>query len=591
MNKFDTHGGYFAPTGYFKVNTGGSHDENPNGGVQIGVDQQGVPNMLEEGEPVYNDYVFSDNIKADEDILAKNNIPAKYAGRLYSEIADAYVDEAEERPLDPISNNGLNEMLVRLSQAQEEQKQIQQRQELEDELASMSPEELAQLDSMLADSEQTDMSFADGGMINRFNNGGWENFLASLADYKNSLKKGRIAGTYAIDSGFPLAGYKTIKDLENSEGYKNFTNYILNHSDEQKVQDYLKALDAGVAKGVTTLFDGDTLRKGWEDIFRRRRNDGKGGIYHFSGDDLNALNRFVAPTLPPVENKITLPLGASSIAPQTMLANPHLASPMGKYVSRTSEYDDEQEPDSTEEQQVSAQYPLQPTLATFPRYAGALMNGALGVYNALQEPDRYSIRRYNPVLPSGRMQLVDPVYNPIDENMAVNDVLANSAATSRAIANSGLGPSTGAALLAADYNAGRNIGAARTQVWDANNQRRNNVIAQRNANGQALGNFNYGISRDRAQIINDARLRNIQNEFAQQRMNYAAEGEKYAALGNQISNINAALYGIGTENVRLNSINSNPAYDWVRMPDGNIYYMPKRNSGSNGGVLLKKYNK
>ena len=583
MNKFDTHGGYFAPTGYFKVNTGGSHDENPNGGVQIGVDQQGVPNMLEEGEPVYNDYVFSDNIKADEDILAKNNIPAKYAGRLYSEIADAYVDEAEERPLDPISNNGLNEMLVRLSQAQEEQKQIQQRQELEDELASMSPEELAQLESMLADSEQPEMAFADGGMINRFDNGGWENFLAALANYTNSQKKGRIAGTYAIDSGFPLAGYKTIKDLENSEGYKNFTNYILNHSDEQKVQDYLKALDAGVAEGVTTLYDGDVLRDNWADIFTKRRNDGKGGIYHFSGDDLNALNRSVAPTLPVVENRMALPNSVVSIAPQTMLRNPHLDSPQ---VPITQQVAIAEVPAQNDEQRSAQSY-----LATFPRYAGALMNGALGVYNALQEPDRYSIRRYNPVLPSGRMQLVDPVYNPIDENMAVNDVLANSAATSRAIANSGLGPSTGAALLAADYNAGRNVGAARTQVWDANNQRRNNVIAQRNANGQALGNFNYGISRDRAQIINDARMRNIQNEFAQQRMNYAAEGEKYAALGNQISNINAALYGIGTENVRLNSINSNPAYDWVRMPDCNIFYMPKRNSGSNGGVLLKKYNK
>ena len=171
MNKFDTHGGYFAPTGYFKVNTGGSHDENPNGGVQIGVDQQGVPNMLEEGEPVYNDYVFSDNIKADEDILAKYNIPAKYADKLYSEIADAYVNEAEERPLDPISNNGLNEMLVRLSQAQEEQKQIQQRQELEDELAAMSPEELAQLESILSGSEQSEIAFADGGIIRKYDEG------------------------------------------------------------------------------------------------------------------------------------------------------------------------------------------------------------------------------------------------------------------------------------------------------------------------------------------------------------------------------------------------------------------------------------
>ena len=33
MSKFDTHGGYFAPKDYTRINEGGSHEENPNGGV------------------------------------------------------------------------------------------------------------------------------------------------------------------------------------------------------------------------------------------------------------------------------------------------------------------------------------------------------------------------------------------------------------------------------------------------------------------------------------------------------------------------------------------------------------------------------
>ena len=115
MRKFDTHGGYFAPQDYFRVDEGGSHEENPNGGVQVGVDPQGTPNLLEENEPVYKDFVYSDNIVADVEMLKKHNIPTKYAGKLYSEIADAFVDEAGERPNDPISNNGLNAMLVRLT--------------------------------------------------------------------------------------------------------------------------------------------------------------------------------------------------------------------------------------------------------------------------------------------------------------------------------------------------------------------------------------------------------------------------------------------------------------------------------------------
>ena len=119
MGTFNTHGGYFAPKDYMRIDTGGSHEENPNGGVQVGMDEQGIPNLLEEGEPVYKDYVFSDNIHAEESFLSEHSIPTSYKGKLFSEIADAFVDEAEERPNDPISRKGLETMLTRLAEAQE----------------------------------------------------------------------------------------------------------------------------------------------------------------------------------------------------------------------------------------------------------------------------------------------------------------------------------------------------------------------------------------------------------------------------------------------------------------------------------------
>lgn len=163
MNRFNTNGGYFAPQGYLRINKGGSHDENPNGGVQLGVDGQGVPNLLEENEPVYNDFVYSDNIKADPKILEQFNIPKKYAGKLYSVIADDYVDEAALNPNDPISNNGLNAMLVRLADAQEAQKQMEEQRALEEELAKMSPEEQEALMAMMEqEAAQGDGAGVDG---------------------------------------------------------------------------------------------------------------------------------------------------------------------------------------------------------------------------------------------------------------------------------------------------------------------------------------------------------------------------------------------------------------------------------------------
>ena len=150
MDNFNTHGGYFAPQGYTKVNEGGSHEENPNGGVQLGVDQNGVPNLLEEGEPVYKDFVYSDNIKADAKFLEQYGIPKKYADKIYSQIADAYIDEAEVRPYDEISANGLNAMLGRLAEAQEAQKAAEEEAALMEELKNMSPEEIAAIQEALA---------------------------------------------------------------------------------------------------------------------------------------------------------------------------------------------------------------------------------------------------------------------------------------------------------------------------------------------------------------------------------------------------------------------------------------------------------
>ena len=154
MADMNVKGGYFAPDNYLKVNEGGSHDENPNGGVQIGMDQNGVPNMLEEGEPVYNDFVYSDNIVADEEFLEKHDLPKKYKGWLYSKIADDLFEEYSENPLDPISKNGADIMLTRLAECQEEQKLAAEQAQLEEMLASLSPEERDALAQAMMEQQQ-----------------------------------------------------------------------------------------------------------------------------------------------------------------------------------------------------------------------------------------------------------------------------------------------------------------------------------------------------------------------------------------------------------------------------------------------------
>lgn len=101
---------------------GGTHEENPNQGIPQGVDQNGVPNLVEEGEVKYQDYIFSNRLKADKEILEMVGLPNKYKGKKYSDLAERASKESEERPNDPISKAGLEDSMLRLQVAQEVQR-------------------------------------------------------------------------------------------------------------------------------------------------------------------------------------------------------------------------------------------------------------------------------------------------------------------------------------------------------------------------------------------------------------------------------------------------------------------------------------
>lgn len=102
--------------------TGGSHEENPNQGIPQGVDPNGIPNLVEEGEVKFDDYIFSNRMKADEDVLEMVGLPKRDKGKKYSKLAEKAAKESEERPNDPISKLGLEDSMLRLQIAQEAQR-------------------------------------------------------------------------------------------------------------------------------------------------------------------------------------------------------------------------------------------------------------------------------------------------------------------------------------------------------------------------------------------------------------------------------------------------------------------------------------
>lgn len=100
------------------VGNGGTHEENPNEGVQMGVDPEGIPNLVEEGEVVYNDYVFSNRLTVPKSVRNKYRLRGTKT-LTFADAAKQLSKEAEERPNDNISQNGLDDSMMKLMIEQE----------------------------------------------------------------------------------------------------------------------------------------------------------------------------------------------------------------------------------------------------------------------------------------------------------------------------------------------------------------------------------------------------------------------------------------------------------------------------------------
>ena len=114
----NTNGADFS-NGQIIVGNGGTHEENPMEGVPMGMDAEGNSNLVEQGEVIFNDYVFSNRLFADGSLLESFNLPKSYDGYSFAAIAEKLGEESKERPNDPISKRGLLSSMSRLQQAQE----------------------------------------------------------------------------------------------------------------------------------------------------------------------------------------------------------------------------------------------------------------------------------------------------------------------------------------------------------------------------------------------------------------------------------------------------------------------------------------
>lgn len=178
------------------IDEGGRHEENPYEGVPSGFDAEGNPNLVEEGEVIWNnEYVFSDRLKVPKELATKYKLGGK-KDYTFAEAIEKLTKENTISPNDFITIATTKEIVNEFMDAQEairQEEQLAAREELEtaqaqDFLAQLNaaqgmtpsmgtPIDLGQMGALpneapVTEGEMTPPGYAFGG--NKFEGGGYK---------------------------------------------------------------------------------------------------------------------------------------------------------------------------------------------------------------------------------------------------------------------------------------------------------------------------------------------------------------------------------------------------------------------------------
>ena len=546
----NTYGGTYNG-GLEYINNGDTHENNILGGVPMGSDRDGTPNLVEEGETIWNDYVFSNRLKVPETLTDKYKLNKDIT---FAEASKKLGKEIEETPNDPISKRTFNFFMQDLQQSQEEVKAKKELAKAKRQFNKLSPQEQlgilnggpVQGDNTLlanpnqSNSNNTPQQFAEGGDTDR--NWFFDNMWEGKPIYQDSYLKGNIP---YYQGKISSKGYN-VKDIENTDNYKNFTKYALTLPNTHS---YWQTLSNKTGKDVTYL----------KNNYERLRNDGKLGWIHrtplYNTDynikipDLETpqqraqeLNTMIQ-NFPTREPRIYQEEENNDLLPTWMRYAPIVGSAIGTISSLLSKPDE---------------------------------SSADAILTAAREAGQYTPISFNPI--GDYIQ-----YNPFDRDYYINKLNAESGAARRAIINqsSGNRGNAMAGILAADYNAQNQLGALARQAEEYN-------LAQR----QKVAEFNRGTNMFntegifKADTANQAARMQARNTLLQgtmqaERLRQAARQQLAAERSANLTNLFNNLGNIGRENMNFNILNTSAAFPWAMTNKGESKYK-SRKRGNNG---------
>lgn len=522
----NTHGGDY-PTGFNEFNEGDSHERNINGGVPQGIDSNGVPNLVEEGETKWDNYIFSKRLKIPKGFSKAYDL-GNVDKRSYADASKSLSKESKERPFDPISKRGRDAMLSRLQQAQEAQKYIDKADEAMNEIFDIN--------------EISDLLYAEGGGIH----------------IKPSKR-----GTF------------TAAAKKHGKGVQEFARQVLankeNYSSAMvKKANFARNASKWHAAGGRLLAEGNYLYKSnWMTPVGDRYS--AGSAYDVGPRvGYNPIGR-VGMRVPTYDYDSQPTINSRNRSTESIASGTLLNNFNNRIVGNTSVPTDT----SFIDVEDNSEGPKKPKkknfwLESLGLFAPALTNTGLAISDAFSTPEEVSYGQMDlsPYMTRRRLP-----YEPIDREYMANKYRAQANATARNIINTSAGnpASARAALVAHNYNALNALGDMYIKSDEINRQRKKESIM-----------FDAEQDRQLAALAAQQQQFNIMNNINEQQINAQ---NRAAARNSRRSGISQIGQSIGEASRYLGDIRRiNNMFDYNQFGE----WLDKYNASKNatGGFLF-----
>ena len=601
--------------GLLEVNTGDSHEENPYGGIQLGVDQEGVPNLVEEGETVFNDYVFSNRLKVPSFMRKQLGLGGSLKKDItFADASKKIVKDSKERPNNPMDQEYMEGALGKLAMVQETErsrmKAEQENQMLEAAMFGFGGKKRT---------EAMPQSTKPG---NRF-----DGITTPTQKMNNRWSTGNfdwLKGNFQPSKGAGFIPYSTtmsqddISREEGTDNFKDWTSYVrrywddtnISKEDKTTIDSYLKALDK--AAGGNHLFDANgNPVAGAKEYFLRQRGVDEGDI---KGNHKWGYYHITPPFIPvtPVDYHPEYPQGQFmydaaklpwTLTPKEKAALESTPAPVNPGLEQIA-----RDKGVTVTDNGTNFTPPAVTGSEIETVGGESEGEGKPVKSTGNQPDPYPTwMRYAPVFGAGIMTLADALgltnkpdytfadkieaaaraagnnpyitaayigdymrYHPLDRLFYANQLQANARATDRNLMNTSGGNSgtARAAMIANGYNSNNTIGNMLRQEAESNRAQ-----YERTKEFNRKTNMVNAEMDMRAREAN-ARYRHMANSAWLQGLGQAAalrdsiDQRVGAARSLNIKNLLDSLGNIGRENFALNQIRADRAYNYAPTSTG-----------------------